>query len=252
MKSPTLSQSRPRSLPSGRAATGSKFDPDLLNAADAAFKAAIALDPKNCHRLLLDGQVLAHLGQTEAARDQFKACLQCIKPKRSPSIFGPGISPKIPLSLSCNWPLPLRHRSRRLPLQPRRRWAAASSSSTSGPPGAAPVTRSYLTSSRSPKSSPASHSSSQHQLGLRTRQMEEFIEKNEMTWAQYRDADHRLRQALRSRSTPRLLHHRLRRRPHRRDARRRLRRRRQTQEVGRQKPKSSHSRQPRRSATSLP
>jgi thiol-disulfide isomerase/thioredoxin len=54
---------------------------DLLNSADAAFKAALVEDPKNATALYLDGHVLARLGQMEAARDQFKACLSCVSPK---------------------------------------------------------------------------------------------------------------------------------------------------------------------------
>jgi thiol-disulfide isomerase/thioredoxin len=58
---------------------GSKYDSTLLNAADAAFKEALALDPKNFTALFTEGQVLIHLGQTEAARAQFKSCLLSIK-----------------------------------------------------------------------------------------------------------------------------------------------------------------------------
>jgi thiol-disulfide isomerase/thioredoxin len=60
---------------------GEKNKPDLLNASDAALKAAIADDPKNATALYLDGNVLARLGQTDAARTQFKSCLNCISPK---------------------------------------------------------------------------------------------------------------------------------------------------------------------------
>jgi thiol-disulfide isomerase/thioredoxin len=56
---------------------GSKNKIDLLNASDAAFKAAITDYPKNNAALYLDGQVLARLGKMDAARDQFKACLSC-------------------------------------------------------------------------------------------------------------------------------------------------------------------------------
>jgi thiol-disulfide isomerase/thioredoxin len=59
------------------AQAGDKNKPDLLNSADAAFKAAIADYPKNASALYLDGQVLARLGQIDAARAQFKACLSC-------------------------------------------------------------------------------------------------------------------------------------------------------------------------------
>jgi thiol-disulfide isomerase/thioredoxin len=60
---------------------GEKNKPDLLNASDAALKAAIADDPKNATAFYLDGNVLARLGQTDAARTQFKSCLSCITPK---------------------------------------------------------------------------------------------------------------------------------------------------------------------------
>jgi thiol-disulfide isomerase/thioredoxin len=60
---------------------GDKNKTDLLTAADAAFKAAIADYPKNATALYLDGHVLARLGQIDAAREQFKACLSCITPQ---------------------------------------------------------------------------------------------------------------------------------------------------------------------------
>jgi thiol-disulfide isomerase/thioredoxin len=60
---------------------GDKNKPDLLNAADAALKAAIADDPKNATAFFLDGKVLARLGQMDAAGSQFKACLNCVNPK---------------------------------------------------------------------------------------------------------------------------------------------------------------------------
>jgi thiol-disulfide isomerase/thioredoxin len=59
---------------------GDKNKPDLLNASDAAFKAAIADNPKNGAAHYLDGQVLARLNQIDAARDQFKTCLTCVSP----------------------------------------------------------------------------------------------------------------------------------------------------------------------------
>jgi thiol-disulfide isomerase/thioredoxin len=60
--------------------SGSQFDPVLLNSADAAFKAALAFDPKNSSALFTDGQVLVHLNQIEAARGRFNGCLSSIKP----------------------------------------------------------------------------------------------------------------------------------------------------------------------------
>ena len=60
--------------------SGSQFDSALLNSAGAAFKAALAFDPKNSSALFTDGEVLVHLNQIEAARARFKACLGSIKP----------------------------------------------------------------------------------------------------------------------------------------------------------------------------
>jgi thiol-disulfide isomerase/thioredoxin len=60
--------------------SGSQYDTTLLNAADAAFKKALTLNPKNSSALFTDGQVLVHLGQIEAARAQFKTCLSSITP----------------------------------------------------------------------------------------------------------------------------------------------------------------------------
>jgi thiol-disulfide isomerase/thioredoxin len=54
---------------------------DLLTSADAAFKAALVDNPKNASALYMDGHVLARLGQMDAAREQFKACLSCVSPK---------------------------------------------------------------------------------------------------------------------------------------------------------------------------
>jgi thiol-disulfide isomerase/thioredoxin len=59
---------------------GDKNKADLLKASDEAFKAAIADYPKNAPAHYLDGQVLARLGQMDGARDQFKTCLTCVSP----------------------------------------------------------------------------------------------------------------------------------------------------------------------------
>ena len=60
---------------------GDKDKGDLLNASDASFKAAIADDPHSVTALYIDGEVLARLGQIDAARTRFKACLECMSPK---------------------------------------------------------------------------------------------------------------------------------------------------------------------------
>jgi thiol-disulfide isomerase/thioredoxin len=60
--------------------SGTRFDPALLNSADAAFKAALAIDPKHSVALFTDGEVLVHLNQIDAARTRFQACLGSLTP----------------------------------------------------------------------------------------------------------------------------------------------------------------------------
>jgi thiol-disulfide isomerase/thioredoxin len=62
------------------AETGDKNKVEKLQAADAAFKAAVADAPKNATALYMDGIVLARLNQMDAARERFKACASCIGP----------------------------------------------------------------------------------------------------------------------------------------------------------------------------
>jgi thiol-disulfide isomerase/thioredoxin len=59
---------------------GLKPKPAQLEAAHAAFQEAIAAYPKNVTALYLDGQVLAKLGRTDEARSDFQQCLSCIGP----------------------------------------------------------------------------------------------------------------------------------------------------------------------------
>ncbi len=60
---------------------GDKNKTDKLQAADEAFKAAIRDDPRNGTAHYYDGTVLARLQQLDAAGEQFKQCLSCISPK---------------------------------------------------------------------------------------------------------------------------------------------------------------------------
>jgi thiol-disulfide isomerase/thioredoxin len=62
---------------------GEKPKPAQLQEADRALKAAIADDPKNATALYVDGQVLARMGQMDAAKQQFEQCLACESPADS-------------------------------------------------------------------------------------------------------------------------------------------------------------------------
>jgi len=60
---------------------GDKGKTELLKAAHESLQASIADNPKNTSAYFFDGKVLARLGQIDAARDRFKACLSCLNPK---------------------------------------------------------------------------------------------------------------------------------------------------------------------------
>lgn len=60
---------------------GDKNKPEVLEAAHAAFAAAIADYPKNVTAHFYDGKTLARLKKMDAARDEFKACVSCLSPR---------------------------------------------------------------------------------------------------------------------------------------------------------------------------
>jgi thiol-disulfide isomerase/thioredoxin len=60
---------------------GDKGKPELLKAADEALKAAIADYPKNASAHFYEGKTLARLNQMDAASEEFKACASCLSPK---------------------------------------------------------------------------------------------------------------------------------------------------------------------------
>ena len=62
------------------AAAGNKPKPDQLAAADKALKAAMADDPKDPTPHYVDGVVLTHMGDIEGARKEFQQCLACESP----------------------------------------------------------------------------------------------------------------------------------------------------------------------------
>jgi thiol-disulfide isomerase/thioredoxin len=62
---------------------GDKGKPELLKAADEALKASIADYPKNATAHFYEGKTLARLQQMDAASEEFKACVSCLSPKDS-------------------------------------------------------------------------------------------------------------------------------------------------------------------------
>jgi len=63
------------------AQAGNKPKPAQLEAADAAFKEAITDSPKAAAAHYLDGQTLAKLGKMDEAKAEFLACVSCASPQ---------------------------------------------------------------------------------------------------------------------------------------------------------------------------
>jgi thiol-disulfide isomerase/thioredoxin len=59
---------------------GEKPKTAQLEAAHAAFQAAIALNAKNANALFYDGKTMAQLGKMEEARTDFQQCVSCVLP----------------------------------------------------------------------------------------------------------------------------------------------------------------------------
>jgi len=60
---------------------GDKGKAEWIKAADDSMKAALADNPKNATAHFYEGKILARQGQTEASSAEFKTCLSCISPK---------------------------------------------------------------------------------------------------------------------------------------------------------------------------
>jgi thiol-disulfide isomerase/thioredoxin len=171
---------------------GDKNKTDLLTSADAAFKAAIADYPKNATALYLDGLVLTRLGQIDAARAQFKACLSCTSPQDPSYIRAQHFAENPALSLARMAPaftvtaldgarFNLDEMNGRVVLIDF--WATWCGPCNRELPHMKKIAKEFageplVIISVSWDSDEA--------------KWKDFIAKNEMTWVQYRDADHRL------------------------------------------------------------
>ena len=62
------------------AQAGDKPKPVQLESAHAALQEAIALNPKNATALFFDGKTLAQMGKMEEAQADFKQCVSCVMP----------------------------------------------------------------------------------------------------------------------------------------------------------------------------
>ena len=171
---------------------GDKKKVELLNAADAAFKSAITADPKNATAYYLDGHVLARLGEMDAARTQFKACMTCINPKdpsylraqhfaENPALSLEKMAPAFTVTALDGSTFNLDAMGGRVVLIDF--WATWCGPCNEELPHMKKIAKEFA-------GQPLVIISVSWDSDEAT--WKDFIHKNEMTWVQYRDADHRL------------------------------------------------------------
>jgi thiol-disulfide isomerase/thioredoxin len=165
---------------------------DLLSAADVSFKAAIADYPKNAAALYLDGLVLTRLGQIDAARTQFKACLSCTSPQdpsyvraqhfaQNPALSLEKMAPAFTVTALDGTRFNLDEMDGRVVLIDF--WATWCGPCNEELPHMKKIAQEFA-------GEPLVIISVSWDKD--ETKWKDFIRKNEMTWVQYRDADHRL------------------------------------------------------------
>jgi thiol-disulfide isomerase/thioredoxin len=181
---------------------GDKGKPELLEAADAAFKAALVSDPKSGTAHFFDGRILAKLGQMAAARQQFKECLSCISPKdpsylraqhfaENPALSTAKFAPAFEVLALDGSRFNLDAMGGRVVLIDF--WATWCGPCKEELPQVKKIAKDFAGQPFVIIS--VSWDSDETKW-------KDFINKNEMTWVQYRDADHRLSQSFGIESIP--------------------------------------------------
>src|ERR1700733_1660088 len=171
---------------------GDKHKPDLMNAADTSLKAALADDPKNATAFYLDGKVLAFLGKMNAASDQFKSCLSCMSPNdpsrlraqhfaEDPALVLHKMAPAFEVTALDGSKFNLDAMGGRVVLIDF--WATWCGPCNEEPPHVKKIAKEFAGQPLVIIS--VSWDSDETKW-------KDFINKNEMTWVQYRDADHHL------------------------------------------------------------
>ena len=171
---------------------GDKNKHDVLTAADAALKAAITDAPKNAAAYYLDGQVLARLNQMDAARDQFKTCLTCVSPNdpsylraqhfaEDPALATHRMAPAFTVTALNGTKFNLDAMGGRVVLIDF--WATWCGPCNQELPHIKKIAKEFA--SQPLVIISVSWDSDEQKW-------RDFIDKNEMTWVQYRDADHHL------------------------------------------------------------
>jgi thiol-disulfide isomerase/thioredoxin len=171
---------------------GEKNKADKLEAADAAFKAAIADYPKNVNAHFYDGEVLARLNRMDAASAEFKSCLSCIAPNdpsytraqhfaENPALSTAKMAPPFTVTALDGTKFNLDAMGGRVVLIDF--WATWCGPCNEELPHLKKIAKEFA-------GQPLVIISVSWDRD--ETKWKEFIQKNEMTWVQYRDADHEL------------------------------------------------------------
>jgi thiol-disulfide isomerase/thioredoxin len=175
---------------------GEKGKPDLLNAADASLQAAIADGPKNATAHYYEGHVLAKMGKTEAASEQFKQCVSCLNPKdpsylraqhfaQNPALSLATMAPAFTVTALDGTRFNLDEMGGRVVLIDF--WATWCGPCNAELPHMKKIAKEFA-------GQPLVIISVSWDSDAT--KWKDFINKNEMTWIQYRDADHSLSKAF--------------------------------------------------------
>jgi thiol-disulfide isomerase/thioredoxin len=181
---------------------GDKGRPGSLREADEAFRAAIADNPKNATAHFYEGKVLAKMGQTEAAGAEFGQCVSCMSPKdpsyvrakhfaANPSLALAKMAPSFTVTALDGSRFTLDEMGGKVVLIDF--WATWCGPCREELPQVKKIAKEFageplVIISVSWDSDEA--------------KWKDFVAKNEMTWVQYRDADHALATAFGIRSIP--------------------------------------------------
>ena len=171
---------------------GDKPKPAQMEAADAAFKQAIASYPKSGTAHFLDGEVLAKMGKMDEAKAEFQQCLSCVSPNdpaklraqhfaEDPSLSLKKMAPAFTVTALDGSKFSLDAMGGRVVLIDF--WATWCGPCNAELPHMKKIAKEFA--GQPLVISSVSWDSDETKW-------KDFILKNEMTWVQYRDADHAL------------------------------------------------------------
>ena len=184
------------------AQAGDKPKPAQLEAANAALKEAIELNPKSAGARFREGQVLARMGKMDEAKAEFTECVHCISPKdpsrlraqhfaENPAISNNKMAPAFEVTALDGKKFNLDAMGGRVVLIDF--WATWCGPCNEELPHVKQIAKEFAGQPLVIIS--VSWDSDETQW-------KDFINKNEMTWVQYRDKDHALSKAFGVQSIP--------------------------------------------------